>query len=87
MEGDNRFMLSPATSLPRIWVGLWQLSSNAWGSAPAPKVRDAMATHMGKGFFAFGELRSICVGVCHKLTTESSLTDMVSVCLPNKTPL
>ncbi|KAM5534129.1 hypothetical protein V8D89_012149 [Ganoderma adspersum] len=53
MEGDDRFMLSPATSLPRIWVGLWQLSSNAWGSAPAPKVRDAMATHMGKGFFAF----------------------------------
>ncbi|KAI1787099.1 Aldo/keto reductase [Ganoderma leucocontextum] len=48
-------MLSPATSLPRIWIGLWQLSSNAWGSAPAPKVRDAMAAHMGKGFFAFAD--------------------------------
>ena len=57
MEGDRQFMLSPATPLPRIWTGLWQLSSNAWGSAPAHKVRDAMALHMGKGFYAFGEPR------------------------------
>lgn len=83
-------MLSPATSLPRIWIGLWQLSSNAWGSAPAPKVRDAMATHMGKGFFAFGELCSAYAGVCRKFTDNPSdrpSTDMVSRWPPNETPL
>ncbi len=77
MEGDDHFMLSPATSLPRIWMGLWQLSSNAWGSAPAPKVRDAMATHMGKGFFAFGELCSTDPSVCHRFA-DRTLADMVS---------
>ncbi len=50
----EQFTLSPATRLPRIWVGLWQLSSNAWGSAPAQRVRDAMTTHMEKGYIAFG---------------------------------
>ncbi|KAI0753818.1 Aldo/keto reductase [Fomes fomentarius] len=51
----EQFTLSPATRLPRIWIGLWQLSSNAWGSAPAQKVRDAMATHLGKGYIAFAD--------------------------------
>jgi hypothetical protein len=30
--------LGPFT-VPRVWAGLWQLSSNAWGSATASKVR------------------------------------------------
>ncbi|RDX43371.1 Aldo/keto reductase [Lentinus brumalis] len=51
----EQFTLSPATRLPRIWVGLWQLSSNAWGSAPAQRVRDAMTTHMEKGYIAFAD--------------------------------
>ena len=32
------FQLGPFI-VPRIWTGLWQLSSNAWGSAPSPKIR------------------------------------------------
>ncbi|KAI0776535.1 Aldo/keto reductase [Trametes elegans] len=55
MQGDTHFTLSPATTLPRIWTGLWQLSSNAWGSAPAQKVRDAMAMYAEKGFDAFAD--------------------------------
>ena len=55
MQTDTRFSLTPNIHLPRIWVGLWQLSSNAWGSAPAQKVRDAMAIHLGKGYLAFGK--------------------------------
>ena len=78
MEGDNLFMLSPATPLPRIWVGLWQLSSNAWGSAPAQRVRDAMTTHMAKGFYAFGARRCSSLFVCSSHTTDLDLTDMVS---------
>ena len=58
------FMLAPATRLPRIWIGLWQLSSNAWGSAPAQKVRDAMSTHLGKGYFAFGKRALLAMAEC-----------------------
>ncbi|KAH9926619.1 Aldo/keto reductase [Epithele typhae] len=55
MASDTQFTLAPGTTLPRIWNGLWQLSSNAWGSAPAPRVRDAMGVHASKGFFAFAD--------------------------------
>lgn len=41
--------------LPRLWVGLWQLSSTAWGSAPASKIREAMARHVDQGYTAFGK--------------------------------
>ncbi|KAI0691597.1 Aldo/keto reductase [Earliella scabrosa] len=51
----DQFALAPATRLPRIWIGLWQLSSNAWGSAPARAVRDAMTTHLDKGYRAFAD--------------------------------
>jgi hypothetical protein len=32
------FRLGPFT-VPRIWLGLWQLSSNAWGTASTAKIR------------------------------------------------
>lgn len=40
--------------VPRIWTGLWQLSSNAWGSAPAARVRQQMANYAALGYTAFG---------------------------------
>lgn len=46
------FELGPFT-VPRIWVGLWQLSSNAWGSAPTAKIRRGMARHVELGYNAF----------------------------------
>ncbi|KAI0351111.1 Aldo/keto reductase [Trametes cingulata] len=55
MQTETHFALAPATTLPRIWIGLWQLSSNAWGSAPAQKVRDAMADYVAKGYVAFAD--------------------------------
>jgi len=46
------FNLGPFVA-PRIWNGLWQLSSNAWGTAPISKVRQAMARQVELGYFAF----------------------------------
>ncbi|KAI1877717.1 hypothetical protein JX265_003725 [Neoarthrinium moseri] len=39
--------------LPRIFSGLWQLSSPAWGSASAPKIFAQFAKHVESGFSAF----------------------------------
>ena len=46
--------LGPVTTT-RIWTGLWQLSSNAWGSVSVPKVRQGMARHVNLGYNAFGK--------------------------------
>ena len=48
------FRLGPLTT-PRIWTGLWQLSSNAWGSTSVPKIRQGMARHVAFGYTAFGQ--------------------------------
>ena len=41
-------------TVPRLWNGLWQLSSNAWGSAPSHKIRRHMAQYAEQGYTAFG---------------------------------
>ncbi|KAG7094495.1 hypothetical protein E1B28_008094 [Marasmius oreades] len=41
--------------VPRIWTGLWQLSGNAWGSAPVSKIREAMKRHVDMGYTAFAD--------------------------------
>ncbi|KAA1467011.1 Aldo/keto reductase [Dentipellis sp. KUC8613] len=46
------FQLGPFT-VPRLWTGLWQLSSTAWGSASAAKIRQGMMRHFSHGFTAF----------------------------------
>ncbi|KAF4588402.1 hypothetical protein EYR40_009952 [Pleurotus pulmonarius] len=40
---------------PRVWTGLWQLSSNAWGSAPVSKIRSGMSRHVELGYTAFAD--------------------------------
>ncbi|THU85881.1 Aldo/keto reductase [Dendrothele bispora CBS 962.96] len=50
----EHFRLGPFT-VPRLWVGLWQLSSNAWGSAPMSKIREAMVRHVEEGYTAFAD--------------------------------
>jgi hypothetical protein len=47
------FQLGPFTA-PRLWTGLWQLSSNAWGTASVSKIRQAMGRHVERGYTAFG---------------------------------
>lgn len=39
--------------VPRLWTGLWQLSSPAWGTAPAARIRREMRKHVDRGFVAF----------------------------------
>ncbi|KAF7369860.1 Aldo/keto reductase [Mycena sanguinolenta] len=48
------FDLGPLKGITRLWCGLWQLSSNAWGSAPVPRIRKCMGQHVDLGFTAFG---------------------------------
>ncbi|KAJ6589448.1 Aldo keto reductase [Mycena capillaripes] len=40
-------------TVPRLWTGLWQLSSNAWGTASVSKIRQAMGRHVDLGYTAF----------------------------------
>lgn len=40
-------------SLPRIFSGLWQMSSPAWGSASTSKIIDELSKHVGSGLTAF----------------------------------
>ncbi|KAJ7652358.1 NADP-dependent oxidoreductase domain-containing protein [Mycena polygramma] len=47
------FDLGPHKGVTRLWCGLWQLSSNAWGSAPVPRIRKCMGEHVDLGFTAF----------------------------------
>ncbi|KAJ7696222.1 NADP-dependent oxidoreductase domain-containing protein [Mycena rosella] len=42
-------------TVPRLWIGLWQLSSNSWGSASVSKVRQAMGRHVEAGYTAFAD--------------------------------
>lgn len=56
-EPAETFPLAIGHSLidvPRLWTGLWQLSSPAWGTAPAARIRKEMLKHVSKGFTAFG---------------------------------
>ncbi|KAL5520204.1 hypothetical protein ACEPAG_9417 [Sanghuangporus baumii] len=46
--------LGPLT-VPRLFVGLWQLSSNAWGTAPVSRIRAEMKRHVDEGFIAFAD--------------------------------
>ncbi|KAJ6532891.1 Aldo keto reductase [Mycena vulgaris] len=51
-HAHETFQLGPFTA-PRLWTGLWQLSSNAWGTAPVSKIRQAMGRHVDGGYTAF----------------------------------
>ncbi|KAJ7898639.1 NADP-dependent oxidoreductase domain-containing protein [Mycena olivaceomarginata] len=42
-------------TVPRLWTGLWQLSSNAWGTAPVSKIRLAMGRYVESGYMAFAD--------------------------------
>lgn len=46
------FPLGPFIA-PRLWTGLWQLSSTAWGTASAAKIRQGMTRHVDQGYTAF----------------------------------
>ncbi|KAJ7202593.1 aldo/keto reductase [Mycena pura] len=47
-------------TVPRLWVGLWQLSSNAWGTTSVAKIRQAMGRHVDAGYTAFGPSGNSC---------------------------
>lgn len=56
-------------TVPRLFHGFWQLSSNAWGSAPSPKIRRHMAQYAEQGYIAFGTcfMRSTLLSLTHAL--------------------
>ncbi|KAJ7894798.1 NADP-dependent oxidoreductase domain-containing protein [Mycena leptocephala] len=53
-DAHETFKLGDFT-VPRLWTGLWQLSSNAWGTAPVSKIRQAMGRHVEQGYTAFAD--------------------------------
>lgn len=52
------FLLGPVEA-PRIFTGLWQTSSAAWGTASKPKIFRQFQRHVDQGFNAFGKLPHI----------------------------
>ncbi|KAF5329644.1 hypothetical protein D9619_009512 [Psilocybe cf. subviscida] len=54
LPARETFRIGPFVA-PRLWTGLWQLSSNAWGSASVGKIRQAMARHVEQGYTAFAD--------------------------------
>ena len=54
----EQFTLGQDLRAPRLWTGMWQLSSNAWGTASAAGIRTAMAKCVDSGYNAFGGLVS-----------------------------
>jgi len=39
---------------PRIWTGLWQLSSSAWGSADIEDIKHSLRKLVDSGYYFFG---------------------------------
>jgi hypothetical protein len=66
--------------LPRIFSGLWQLSSPAWGSAPASEIFNQFSLHVSSGFTAFdmadhyGDAEVLAVSSTSSLIDCSKLT-------------
>ena len=50
------FEMGPFT-VPRIWTGLWQVSSDEWQIAPTSQIHEAMERYAKVGYIAFGECR------------------------------
>lgn len=53
------------TRLPRIFMGLWQFSSPAWGTATKSKIHDDFRKHVNAGFLAYGMSASYLMGTFH----------------------
>ncbi|KAL4817637.1 NADP-dependent oxidoreductase domain-containing protein [Aspergillus spinulosporus] len=47
------FALNIDVQLPRLFTGLWQLSSPAWGSASRAKMLEQFTSYVSRGFTAF----------------------------------
>ncbi|KAF4985883.1 hypothetical protein FGRMN_11066 [Fusarium graminum] len=52
LQAKETFQLGDKT-LPRIFSGLWQMSSPAWGAAPMSKICEGFSTYAQDGFTAF----------------------------------
>lgn len=60
---NQRFVSKPTTletitlgqaTVPRMFMGLWQFSSPAWGTASKPKINAHFRKHVDAGFVAYG---------------------------------
>lgn len=64
-------------ALPRIFTGLWQLSSPAWGTASQSKIMEQFSKYVQNGFTAFdmadhyGDSEIIFVGKSYIFSSES----------------
>ncbi|RFU81716.1 aldo keto reductase [Trichoderma arundinaceum] len=52
LQARETFQLN-GRKIPRIFSGLWQMSSPAWGAASSSKIVEQFSTHVRQGFTAF----------------------------------
>lgn len=52
LQAKETFQLN-GRKVPRIFSGLWQMSSPAWGAAPTSKIVEQFSQHVRQGFTAF----------------------------------
>ncbi|CAG7849281.1 SubName: Full=Uncharacterized protein {ECO:0000313/EMBL:CCA69495.1} [Serendipita indica DSM 11827] len=69
--------------VPRLWTGLWQLSSPAWGTAPAARIRREMRKHVDRGFVAFDMVSTPIESHSIKLTKPIDLNGNFRSSLPH----
>ncbi|KAF8179923.1 NADP-dependent oxidoreductase domain-containing protein [Mycena galopus ATCC 62051] len=80
------FQLGPFTT-PRLWTGLWQLSSNAWGTASVAKIRQAMGRHVNRGFTAFGSAELVFGQFRSSLESPDTVLGATKYCVFKPSPM
>ncbi len=65
------FQLGPFI-VPRVWTGLWQLSSSAWGSPSVSQIRQGMKRHVERGYTSFGKFETQVSSVSQLIVTEQT---------------
>ncbi|EKM75128.1 hypothetical protein AGABI1DRAFT_109653 [Agaricus bisporus var. burnettii JB137-S8] len=75
-------------SVPRIWTGLWQLSSSAWGSADLDDIKKSMGRLVDSGYYFFadhyGPAESIVGDFARQLPDSSKLYIATKWCVFHK---
>ncbi|KAL9710813.1 hypothetical protein Ac2012v2_006351 [Leucoagaricus gongylophorus] len=73
---------------PRIWTGLWQLSSSAWGSADIEDIKHSLRKLVDSGYYFFadhyGSAENIIGQFCHDLPDSSQMFIATKWCVFHK---
>lgn len=65
------------TALPRVFMGLWQFSSPAWGTATRTKIHQGFRRHVDAGFIAYGMYPGSQPPIGHLLRTAFKIWPII----------